>query len=136
MYSLLDKFFFIFHSVIIVFNLFGWMWKKTRRANLIVLSLTGASWFVLGIWYGIGYCPCTDWHRQVRMELGHLDVPNSYVKFLIDSVTGLNVNARLVDGMTLTLFILALGASIYTNVRDWKIQKAEREKTMFNQKGR
>ncbi len=70
------------------------------------------------------------------MELGHLDVPNSYVKFLIDSVTGLNVNTRLVDGMTLTLFILALGASIYTNVRDWKIQKAEREKTMFNQKGR
>ncbi len=136
MYYLLDKFFFVFHSTIIVFNLFGWMWKKTRQTNLMVLSLTGASWFVLGIWYGIGYCPCTDWHWQVRMELGHLDVPNSYVKFLIDSVTGLNVNTRLVDGMTLTLFILALGASIYTNVRDWKIQKAEREKTMFNQKGR
>ncbi len=136
MYYLLDKFFFIFHSVIIVFNLFGWMWKKTRRANLIVLSLTGASWFVLGIWYGIGYCPCTDWHWQVRMELAHLDVPNSYVKFLIDSVTGLDVSAKAADGLTLTCFVLAFAASIYTNVRDWKIQKAEREKTMFNQKGR
>ncbi len=136
MYYLLDKFFFIFHSVIIVFNLFGWMWKKSRRANLIVLSLTGASWFVLGIWYGIGYCPCTDWHWQVRMELAHLDVPNSYVKFLIDSVTGLDVSAKAADGLTLTCFVLAFAASIYTNVRDWKIQKAEREKTMFNQKGR
>ncbi len=136
MYYLLDKFFFVFHSTIIVFNLFGWMWKKTRRANLIVLSLTGGSWFGLGIWYGIGYCPCTDWHWQVRRHLGHFDMSNSYVKFLIDSATGLDVNARLVDGMTLTLFILALAASIYTNVRDWKIQKAEREKIMFNQKRR
>ncbi len=70
------------------------------------------------------------------MELAHLDVPNSYVKFLIDSVTGLDVSAKAADGLTLTCFVLAFAASIYTNVRDWKIQKAEREKTMFNQKGR
>lgn len=120
MYTFLDKFFFVFHSFIIIFNLFGWTWKKTRKANLIVLLLTAFSWFFLGIWYGIGYCFCTEWHYQVRMKLGYFDMPSSYVKFLIDSVTGLDVNAKLVDIFTLTFFLLALIASIRTNVRDWR----------------
>jgi hypothetical protein len=117
-YAFLDKFFFVFHSFIIIFNLFGWTWKKTRKANLIVLLLTAFSWFILGIWYGIGFCFCTEWHYQVRMKLGYFDMPSSYVKFLIDSVTGLDVNATLVDIFTLTFFLLALIASIVTNGRD------------------
>ena len=62
MYLLLDIFFVIFHSVLIAFSLAGWIWRKTRKAHLAVLSLTMISWFVAGIWYGFGYCPCTDWH--------------------------------------------------------------------------
>ncbi len=119
MYAFLDKFFFIFHSVLIVFSLFGWFWKKTRLANLVVLSLTGFSWFFLGIWYGFGFCPSTDWHWQVRMKLGHDNMPQSYIKFLMDSLTGLDVNSTLVDMGTLVFFLLALFASIVTNVRDW-----------------
>jgi len=118
MYVFLDKFFFVFHSFIIVFNLFGWTWKKTRKANLMVLLLTAFSWFILGIWYGLGFCFCTEWHYQVRMKLGYFDMPSSYIKFLIDSVTGLEVNAKLVDILTLTFFLLALIASIFTNIRD------------------
>ncbi|MBW1768953.1 MAG: DUF2784 domain-containing protein [Deltaproteobacteria bacterium] len=120
MYAFLDKFFFIFHSLIILFNLFGWIWKKIRVANLIMLLLTAFSWFILGIWYGFGYCFCTDWHYQVRMKLGYFDMPSSYVKFLIDSIAGLDVNAKLVDIFTLTIFLLALTASIFTNMQDWK----------------
>ncbi|MDZ7361838.1 MAG: DUF2784 domain-containing protein [candidate division KSB1 bacterium] len=116
MYAFLDKFFFIFHALFIAFSLFGWTWKKTRRANLAVLFLIAGSWFVLGIWYGIGYCPCTDWHWQVRMKLGHYDMPTSYVKFLIDSITGLDLNAKLVDILTLTSYLLALAASVFTNL--------------------
>lgn len=120
MYVFLDKFFFLFHALLIIFSLFGWLWKKTRRANLIVLLLIGGSWFILGLWYGIGYCPCTDWHWQVRMQLGHYDMPISYVKFLLDSLTGLNLNANVVDILTLTFYVLALAASLFTNVRAWK----------------
>lgn len=39
MYAFLDKFFFVFHSALIVFNLFGWIWRKTRAANLVVVLL-------------------------------------------------------------------------------------------------
>ena len=126
MYPLLDIFFFGFHSLIIVFNLLGWTWKKTRAANLIMLLLTAFSWFILGIWYGFGYCLCTDWHYQVRMELGYFDMPDSYVKFLIDSITGLNPNAKLVDIFTLLFFLLALFASIYTNIKDRRKKRSSR----------
>ena len=120
MYAFLDKFFFVFHSTLMVLILFGWIWRKTRIANLIVVLLTAFSWFILGIWYGFGYCPSTDWHWQVRMKLGHYDMPSSYTKFLIDSLTGMDVNAKLVDIFAVLFLTLALFASILTNVRDWR----------------
>ena len=126
MYALLDKFFFVFHTSIIVFNLFGWVWKKTRLANLIVLCITAFSWFILGIWYGFGYCFCTDWHYQVRMKLGYHDMPYSYVKFLIDSLTGLDINARFVDILTFSFFFLALIASMFINIQDWRKRRRGR----------
>jgi hypothetical protein len=117
MLSFLDKFFFAFHSTIIVFILFGWAWKKTRLANLIVILLTAFCWFILGIWYGYGYCPSTDWHWRVRARLGYQDLPNSYTKFLVDSFTGWDISPKLVDILTLILLLLALGASLYTNIK-------------------
>jgi len=120
MYAFLNIFFFVFHSSLIIFNLFGWIWKKTRLANLIVILLTAFSWTILGIWYGFGFCPCTDWHWQVREKLGYFDMPSSYTKFLIDSLTGLDVKETLVDTLAVILLALALVASVFTNVRDWK----------------
>lgn len=120
MYAFLNIFFFVFHSSLIIFNLFGWIWKKTRLANLIVILLTAFSWTILGIWYGLGYCPSTDWHWQVREKLGYLDFPSSYTKFLIDSLTGLDVKEALAHTLSVTLLALALGASVFTNLRDWK----------------
>ncbi len=120
MYAFLDKFFFVFHSSLIVFILFGWLWKKTRLLNFIVILLVAFSWFILGIWYGYGYCPCTDWHWQIRAKLGIFDMPSSYTKFLVDSLTGWNVSPKWVDIFTLVLLIAAFGASLFTNIRDWR----------------
>jgi len=113
----LDKFFLVFHSSFIAFLLLGWAWRKTRRANLAVILLTAFSWFILGIWYGYGYCPSTDWHWRVRARLGYQDLPDSYTKFLVDSLTGLNVSQSLVDIVTLVLLLLASGASFYSNLK-------------------
>ena len=125
MYYFLDKFFFVFHSFIILFNLFGWIWKKTRKANLILILLTLGSWFILGIWYGFGFCPCTEWHWQVRIKLGYYDMSSSYLVFLIKSITGLEVERHLVDIFAVAFLVAALGASIYTNWKDWKKQKRQ-----------
>ena len=119
-YELLDKFFVFFHSFLIIFNLFGWIWKKTRKANLVLLLLTAFSWFVLGIWYGIGYCPLTDWHWKVLRLLGNSNLPNSYIKYLADRITGMDFNAQLIDALVVVLFMLALICSVYTNVKHHK----------------
>jgi len=116
----LDKFFFAFHSVWIASLLFGWAWRRTRLANLVVILLTAFSWFFLGIWYGYGYCPSTDWHWQVRARLGYHDLPSSYTKFLVDSFTGWDVSQQTVDIFTLVLLLLALSASLVLNIRGWR----------------
>ena len=119
MYALLDKIFLVIHSFIIIFILLGWICKKTRVANLIMILITAFSWFILGIWYGFGYCFCTDWHYQVRIELGYSDMPSSYVKFLIDSIMGMDINSKLVDILTFTFFLFAFIVSVYSNMQDW-----------------
>jgi hypothetical protein len=116
-YRFLDLFFIVFHSVIIVFNLFGWLWKPARKINLITLLLTGFSWFILGVFYGIGYCPLTDWHWKVLHHLGKTDLPDSYVSYLLKRITGHGFNNGLIETLTVVLFFMALAASGYINLK-------------------
>jgi hypothetical protein len=118
-YRILDIFFVVFHSSIIIFNLFGWMWKKTRILNLILLILTGSSWLFLGLIVGVlGYCPLTDWHFDILEKLGKTDLPSSYMKYLADRLTGMSFNTATVDKVTLYVFLAALIISIILNARD------------------
>jgi hypothetical protein len=54
------------------------------------------------------------------MKLGIHDLPSTYTKFLIDSLTGLNVNEKLVNIFAVSFLLLALVASVFTNLRDWR----------------
>lgn len=120
MYELLNIFFLFFHTAWMLFNLFGWIWESVRKWNLLSLLLTAFSWFGLGIWYGLGYCPCTHWHWLVRRELGYTNMPNSYIKFLIQELTGINISAVAVDWLTGVSFGLALILSVALNIKDYK----------------
>jgi len=121
---ILDIFFVVFHSALVVFNIFGWIWKKTRIYNLITLLLTGASWSVLGFIIGTpGYCPFTDWHFRILTKLGKTDLPNSYIKYLADRITGLDFDASMIDHITLFSFLAALGLSVFLNIRDLIVHK-------------
>jgi hypothetical protein len=117
--QILDILFVVFHSSLIIFNLFGWIWRKTMIFNLITLALTGASWVFLGLIYGtLGYCPLTAWHFNILNKLGITDLPVSYVKYLVDRITGSDISASLVDQVTLYSFIAALILSLYFNLRN------------------
>lgn len=115
----LDYFFIIFHTTLIVFNLFGWIPKKTRKLNLITLTLTGLSWFALGLFYGIGYCPITDWHWNVLAELGHTNIPSSYIQYLIIRITGISFNEELINSLTAIFYFLALLLSVFINFKQF-----------------
>lgn len=108
----IDYFFFVFHTVLTLFNVFGWIIPRWRLANLVTLSLTAFSWFVLGIWFGFGYCPFTDWHWKVRQLLGYTDDSNSYIHFLILKITAINFSEHFVDAATVIVFFTAYFISI------------------------
>ena len=113
----LDIFFTVFHTCLVLFILFGWIWKKTRKLNLICILLTAASWLFLGIFYGLGYCPLTDWHFNILRKLGYTDLPDSYLSFLFTRLTRLQIEQSLVDAVTMWGLIIALMISLYLNLR-------------------
>ncbi len=115
MLHLLDILLTLVHLLIIGFNLFGWMWPATRRAHFICVSITAASWFLLGIWFGIGYCPVTDWQWQVKEQLGEHHLPNSFIKYYADKITGLNYPSSIIDAVTAICFIVSAFISVYFN---------------------
>ena len=124
MYAFLDLFFLVFHTLLIGFNLTGWIWRRTRPWHLGALTLTLLSWVGLGAVYGFGYCPCTDWHWQVKRRLGEADLPASYVKYYLDGLTGLSWDPLLVDGLVVGLALAAWLLSIGLTVRDRRRNQA------------
>ena len=111
--------FFVFHSSWILFNCLGWICRPTRAWQLATVSLTALSWFGLGIWYGWGYCPCTEWHWQVRARLGHHDPP-SYIQLMIHEVFGVGLSPNTADALALVTLTAVAGISIRLNLRDWR----------------
>lgn len=119
-----DAFFVVLHSAVIGFNLFGWCWLRARRANLMLLLATAASWTLLGAFYGLGYCPLTDWHYQVLMDAGVSDLPRSYIAYMFERVSGWRPPALATDVATAVVFAAALAVSLTLNIRDWRRARA------------
>lgn len=117
LWHLIDWFFVVFHTALIFFNLFGWIPKRIRKWNLLVLLLTAASWYLLGIFYGWGYCFLTDWHWQVLGKLSVSPSEHSYVQYLLRRLLGMKVSADFADILTASLFFAALAISVYVNLR-------------------
>jgi hypothetical protein len=114
----LNIFFIVFHTALTLFNITGWAIPKTRKLHLVSMLLTAGSWFILGIWFGWGYCLCTDWHWQVREAMGIHDRSDSYIHFLLEKVTGIEWNRQLVEDGTLFIFVICLLLSIGLNIKD------------------
>ncbi|HUW59895.1 MAG TPA: DUF2784 family protein [Candidatus Bathyarchaeia archaeon] len=123
-YRGLDAFFFVFHTGLVLFVLVGWLPRRTRLAHLVVVVLTGLSWFGLGLWYGIGYCPSTQWHWQVRQRLGYGEMSDSYLKFVFDRLTGLDANRAVVDAVAFGSFLAVAVVSLALNVARLKVNRS------------
>lgn len=116
----LDLTLFAIHVSVISFNLFGWIRPSWRKAHLAVVLLTLSSWFILGFWYGFGYCFLTDWEWDIKRSLGETNLPHSFITYLTNNLLGLNMAATTVDVITVAAFVPAVVISIYLNVRKWR----------------
>jgi len=115
MLHLIDILYTLLHLIIILFNLFGWIFPATRKAHFICIILTAFSWFVLGIWFGWGYCPITDWQWHIKTQLGETNLPHSFITWFAHKITGIRFSDQLVDLITLTFFLVATILSVYFN---------------------
>ncbi len=118
LYPLFDVLFLALHAALIGFNMLGWAWRRTRRLHLVTIGATLLSWFGLGVVYGWGYCPLTDWHWRIKRTLGETDLPASWIKYHLDWITGLDWSPALVDSVVVAAALAALGLSVACNVRD------------------
>ena len=105
----------IVHLAIVAFNLFGWIPKITRKAHFISIVLTTASWFLLGIWFGMGYCPFTDWQWQVKEKLGEKNLPTNFIEYFSEKITGNDFDSQFINNVIAISFALVALLSVYIN---------------------
>jgi hypothetical protein len=110
-----DFLFTVLHLLIIGFNLLGWIWPSTRKLHFIVVLLTAGSWLILGIWFGLGYCPITDWQWQLKERMGETNLPNSFIKYYADKLSGRDISSDFIDAVTALGFASAAVLSVYVN---------------------
>jgi hypothetical protein len=118
MLGFLDIVLTIAHLLLIGFNLLGWVWVKTRKVHLITVLFTAGSWLILGLWYGLGYCPITDWQWKVKEKLGESNLPNSFIKYYADKLTGSDVDAAFIDTVTAISFAVVALLSLFLNLKE------------------
>lgn len=107
----LDLLFFVFHTVLILFNLIGWIWYRTRWFHLLCVLATLFSWFVMGAFQGFGYCLCTDWHFQVRRRLGLPIFGHSFLQLAAKMWFGIRLSqtaSNLLAGGGLLFIVVAM----------------------------
>ena len=112
--------FFVVHNLLLVFNLLGWIWPRTRRMHLFALGATLFSWLVIGAWCGWGYCLCADWHFQVRRQLNIHGGESNHTQMLFHQILGLSVTPSFADMVSAGALIMVLIATAVVWVRQLK----------------
>ncbi len=118
MLQVYDYAFTIFHTVFILFVLFGWVHPKTRKAHQISLLFTLVAWLALGLYLGlIGYCPLTDWQWDIKRELGVRNLPSSFTEYILETLTGFDFKKAYVDIATALGLIFGI---VMAGVKFWQ----------------
>ncbi len=134
MLELADWGFYLFHTLFIGFNMFGWIWRRTRVWHLATLGVTTFSWFALGAFYGWGYCLCTDWHFQIRRRLDYADTESSYVQLIAKHGLGITISPKTSDIIAGSVFLLIVLATAIVWSRDLlRRRKARLQNVAANQ---
>lgn len=93
------------HVFVIVFNLTGWIWRRTCFAHRFLYGATAFCWIVVGGIIGaIGFCPLTEWHWKIKEARGIANLPYSYVDYLLQKI-GLHFEPSHIDAAVAASFV-------------------------------
>ncbi|MFW6169620.1 MAG: DUF2784 family protein [Planctomycetota bacterium] len=107
------------HTALTLFNLTGWMWKRTRVLHLVTFGLTAFSWFVLGAAYGWGYCFFTDYHAHVLRQLDHPDANLTFIQLMFKRVCGVSLSQPVSNMVGVGGFAFILLATCMVWMGEW-----------------
>jgi Protein of Unknown function (DUF2784) len=103
----LDWGFNLVHFSLTVFILVGWIRASWRKAHLAAVAIVWLCWIAGGLYVGnLGYCPLTDWHWQVKLVLGEVPLPSSYIEYLYWETIGRDVDDALMAQLTAGVMLL------------------------------
>ncbi len=111
---LLDHGFYVFHLALTLFNVFGWVSKRTRLLHRWCVGVTAGCWLTVGpVLYGtLGYCPLTDWHWQIKAARGQIALPDSFITLLLNQI-GLFPAPDTVEMLTGVVFAGVVAATLF-----------------------
>lgn len=119
-----DIFFDLLHIALILFNLFGWIPRRTRLVHRCLVTLTSFFWLVIGPFIGsLGFCPITEWHWQVKAARGVKDLPNSYIDYLLQLVN-IHADPKMIDIAVGITFVAVVAVTIFMWWKDRKEKKS------------
>ena len=115
----LNGFFHVFHGVLTLFTVFGWLIPPLRMAHLAVCALTFFSWFGIGLFLGKpGFCVLTELHFRIRRQLGIQTERESYIFYLVQKLTGREFSNTSVEIGTQAVFytvtLLSLALAVFS----------------------
>ncbi len=119
MLALQDWLLFWGHVALVVFNVTGWIFPRTRLLHLATFGLTACSWFVLGAVYGWGYCICTDYHAEVLARLGDPNANITFIQLMFKRLLGLSIGQPLADYLAVAVFVFITIATTCVWARTW-----------------
>ncbi|MDH5458373.1 MAG: DUF2784 family protein [Nitrospinota bacterium] len=103
------------HLSIMFICVVGWMFEPFHVLHLAVVILVALSWFGLGKFFGYGYCALTDAQWRIKRKLGQEPYTDSYVKYILDKVTGRDIDQKITDHLTLYTYVGAVVLSLAVN---------------------
>ena len=114
-YLIANFIFHVLHIGIIAFVAAGWLIPSLRLPHLILIVSTLVCWFILGFWFGFGYCPITDWHWKIKDRWGEGRPQTSYIHSGLQRLLARPLSTTHVDSMVVigTIVIAAFAIAMY-----------------------
>jgi hypothetical protein len=112
----------------VLFFLVGWIPKRTRIAHVITVLGIAFSWFIIGIWKGMGYCFLTDWHWQIKEQLGETNLPNGFIIYIVSKLAGNRFSPQLINSVTGIVFAIIFLITVYNAIRYLRLRIVKNKK--------
>jgi hypothetical protein len=109
---ILDYLFHIVHLSVLLICILGWVYQPFRAFHQLVVALVAISWLGLGLKFGFRYCVLTDTQWRIKRRLGREPYTTSYVKYILDKITGSRIDKKVTDRVTLYTYACVVAITL------------------------